>query len=123
MKNLRSTLVGLAALAVSGGAITLLAADKPGIEDVMHKAFKGKQSLVVRVADGKASADEAKSLLEYVKALDAANAPKGDQAAWKKKTGAIVKAAEGVVAGNKEANEQLRAATNCKACHDDHKPD
>ena len=123
MKKTTRLLAGLTIVAVGGTAMTLVAAEKAGIEDVMKQAFKGKQSLVVKVCEGKASAEEAKKFLELAKGLGAEKPPRGDAASWKTKTDAVVKAAEGVVAGNKGAAEELRAATNCKACHNVHKPD
>ena len=76
MKKLTKLLAGLSLVAVGGIAMSLVAAEKPGIEDVMNKAFKGKQSLVVKVSDGKASPDEAKAFLELAKALSAATPPR-----------------------------------------------
>jgi hypothetical protein len=123
MKKMTRLLAGLVAVAIGGTAVTLMAADKLAIGEVMKKGFKGKQSLVVKVTEGKASAEEARKLLDLVKNLGANTPPHGDAASWKAKTDAVVKAAEGVVAGNKDAIEQLRTATNCKACHNVHNPD
>ncbi|MFI5380810.1 MAG: hypothetical protein ACHRHE_16045 [Tepidisphaerales bacterium] len=123
MKQVTRLLAGLAAVAIGGTAMTLLAAEKLAIGDVMKKAFKGKQSLLVKVTEGKASADDAKKLLELVKNLGANTPPHGDAASWKAKTDAVVKAAEGVVAGKADATAELRAATNCKACHNVHNPE
>ncbi|MGA2498314.1 MAG: hypothetical protein ABSH20_11270 [Tepidisphaeraceae bacterium] len=123
MKKTARFVAGLAIVAVGGTAMTLMAAEKLGIGDVMKKAFKGKQSLLVKVTEGRASADEAKELLDLVKVLGANKPPHGDMASWKTRTDAIVKAAEGVVAGTKGAAEELRAATNCKACHNVHNPE
>ena len=123
MKKMTRVLAALAFLAVGGTALTLVAEEKLDIGAVMKKAFKGKQSLAVKVIEGKASADEAKNFLELVKTLGANKPPQGDMASWKAKTDALVKAAEGVVAGQAGATAELRVATNCKACHKVHNPE
>ncbi len=122
MMKMTRLMAGLTILTVGGTAVTLMAAEKVGIEEVMKKGFKGKPALVAKVSEGKASSDEAKKFLELVKNLGTNNPPHGDAASWKAKTDAIVKAAEGVVAGTKGATDELRAATNCKACHNVHNP-
>lgn len=82
-------------------------------KEVMAKAMKG--GLCSKVASGKASDAEKAELVELFTALHA-NAPKkGDAASWKTKTEALLAAAK---SGDGKA---LKAAANCKACHDDHK--
>jgi hypothetical protein len=85
------------------------------IPEVMDKCMKG--GLCGKVAGGKASADEIKTLVEYFEALSANKPPKGDAAEWKKKTAELVTAAKGVQKGDKDANAKLKAAANCAACH------
>ena len=93
---------------------------KVSIKDVM-KAHKGKPSLLVKVRSGKASDADKKKLLELYTALTKTKPPKGDAAAWKKRTAALVVAAKAVVAGKKTGGKLLAKATNCKACHTAHK--
>ena len=73
----------------------------------MKKGFKAK--LQNDLAANK------KVLAKYAAWLAAYKPPKGDDASWKEKTGAIVKA---IKTDNQAA---LKKATNCKACHNIHK--
>jgi len=77
------------------------------IEEVMKKGFKAK--LQNDLAANK------EVLAKYAAWLAAYKPPKGDDASWKEKTGAIVKA---IKTDNQAA---LKKATNCKACHNVHK--
>lgn len=95
-------------------------AKKVSIKDVM-KAHKGKPSLLVKVRSGKASDADKKKLLELYTALTKTKPPKGDAAAWKKRTGALMLAAKAVVEGKKIGVKLLAKASNCKACHTAHK--
>jgi cytochrome c556 len=74
------------------------------------------------VAAGKGSDADAQKLLEAVKALPACKPPKGDEAAWKTKTEALVKAAEDVVAKKPGAADALQKAGSCKECHTEFRP-
>lgn len=118
MKLIRSkTFFGaLCALAVSTSLVS--AAD---IGDVMKEAFKGDTSLYKTVATGKGTPADAEKLLGYIKQLPGQKPPKGEQAAYDEKVAKLVKAAEGVVAKNPGALQQLQVAGNCKACHSAHK--
>ena len=90
-------------------------AAKYSIKDVMQKAHKG--GLMKKVADGKATAEEKKQLVEYYEALAANKPPKGDEASWKEKTAELLAAAKDAAAGNLD---KLKAI-NCGACHKAHK--
>lgn len=113
---------GLAAgLGVFGAAED--AKPKYSIEEVMEKAHQGKPSLFKQVVSGKADADKKKMLLEYYEALSQNKPEKGELADWKKRTGALVKAAKDVVADKEGATKELAKAANCKGCHQLHKGD
>ena len=92
---------------------------KVAIKDVMKTAMKG--GLCAKVAKGEASADEKKQLVELFTALAANKPPKGEEASWKEKTGALVAAAKEAAEGKEGAGAKLRAAANCMACHSAHK--
>jgi len=99
---------------------------KYSIEEVMEKAHKGKGSLVNQVKSGKASAEQKKQLLSYYEELAKNPAPKtekGTPADWKKRTGALVKAAKDVVAEKEGATTSLAKAANCMSCHNVYKTD
>lgn len=87
---------------------------KHTISDVMKTAMKG--GLCAKVAGGKASDAEKAQLVELFTALAANKPPKGDEASWKEKTGALLTAAK---AGDGAA---LKKAANCGGCHGAHKP-
>jgi hypothetical protein len=101
------------------------AADKPKYDskEVMKQAHKGDVSLYKKVEKGTSTAADHTKLVELYKALAANKPPKGDQKSWDAKTGALVKAAEGLQKGAPNAKAQLKTAANCKACHTAHKPD
>lgn len=90
------------------------------IKQVM-KAAHAKMTLKDKVVAGTATADEKKSLLEHYEALAASKPPKGDEASWKEKTAALVKAAKDAVDGKEGAGAALMKASNCAACHSAHK--
>jgi hypothetical protein len=95
------------------------AAQEITIKDVMGKAMKG--GLCKKVASGKASDEEKKMLVTLFTALNAAKPPKGDEASWKEKTGALLDAAKKIEGGDAAAAKALGKAANRKACHEAHK--
>ena len=92
------------------------------IKDVMKATFAPNGGKLLAKATGKeATAEDKEKFLECVKNLTDAKPPKGSEESWKKKTDAIVKAATNLKEGKEGANKEVRKATNCKACHDEHK--
>ncbi|HMO12685.1 MAG TPA: hypothetical protein PKD64_09585 [Pirellulaceae bacterium] len=90
------------------------------ISDVMKKAH-GAKGLAKKAIDGDASDEELKELVKlYVDMLDN-DPPKGKKEDWQKSSTAVVLAATRVMLGQEGAGEELKKATNCKACHDNHK--
>ena len=96
-------------------------AEKIPIKQVMQKAHKAGllKDLVVK---GAASDEQKAELLKLYKGLAANKPPKGDQKSWDEKTKALVEAAQAAVDGKENAGQLLMKASNCKACHDAHKP-
>lgn len=122
MRKLGILLVA-AAFGVGGLMAAANAEDKASddtIKQVMKKCMKG--GLCKKVASGEASDDEKKELLKCFEAMAASKPPKGDEASWKEKTGALVSAAKLAVEGDAGAGKALKAAANCKSCHGAHKP-
>ena len=116
----------LAALVLGIVGVTAQSAAEPknDIKSVMKKGHKGKDGgdpLCKVVTTGKATADQKKELLSLYEDLAANKPAKGEEAAWKEKTSAIVAAAKDVVAGKDGAEKTLGKAINCKSCHDVHK--
>ena len=96
-------------------------APKPTIKEVMAQAHKPPANLLRKVAQGKASAEETKQLLELYKALAQNEPPKGDAQAWADRTSLLVSAAQAAVDGEADAGQKLTQVTNCMACHSAHK--
>lgn len=94
------------------------------IVKAMEDGLKGKTSLIKKTLGGQASDDEIKKLAEIVATLKGTQAPVGDQADYETKVAALIAAAEVVAGGDKSeaAMTALKEASNCKACHNDHKP-
>lgn len=87
--------------------------EKVTIKLVMQKAMKG--GLCAKVASGKASDDEKKELVRLFEGLAKTDPPKGEAAAWKDKTKALLEAAKN------NDGAALKKAANCAACHKEHK--
>jgi len=116
----------VAAVVIGGLALALnlasRAADdkKPvAIKEVMQTCMKG--GLNKKVQDGGASDEEKKKLLAMFQDLAKNKPPKGDEESWKKKTGALVEAAQAIVDKKEDGVAKLKVAANCAACHGAHK--
>lgn len=92
---------------------------KYSTKDVMKKAMKGP--LLKKVASGKASDEEKKTLHDMLVAMSKNEPKKGDAESWKKLTGMLVDAAKGVIDGDDKAAAKLKKSANCKACHKVHR--
>jgi hypothetical protein len=95
---------------------------KHTIKAVMEAVHKGDAALVRKVLAGDATAEEKLTLLDHYISLAENKPPKGEADAWHVKTDAIILAAAKVAVGREDATAQLRRATNCAACHRDHRP-
>jgi hypothetical protein len=91
------------------------------IKDVMA-LHKGKESFLANIIAGKGSDDDLKKLVSAYEVLAAQKPPTGDEASWKTLTSAALAAAKDAQAKKEGALDKLKAATNCKACHEPHKP-
>lgn len=128
MKRWQLAIGGLAAaafcLAASLRAADESAADeakaKYPVKEIMQKSMKS--GLWKKVADGKASAEETKTLAEMLAELPKNEPPKGDAGSWKTKAAAVAAAAKDIVDGKDGAAAALVKAANCAVCHKEHKP-
>ncbi|MFN3193324.1 MAG: hypothetical protein ACE361_22625 [Aureliella sp.] len=93
---------------------------KHSIKEVMKVALKG--GLQKKVLAGEATDDEKKELLDMYVSLVESKPPKGEMNSWHNLAGGAALAAAKVVVGREGALDELKAATNCKACHSQHKP-
>lgn len=92
---------------------------KHTIKEVMKVGHK--EGLLKKVLGGEASDEEKKQLLDLYVSMVESKPKKGDQASWIKLAGGSTLAAAKVVTGREGAIDELKAATNCKACHSVHK--
>ncbi len=119
---MRKLLVLTVALAMVGGIAWANNAPAQGgkktIKEVMKAAMGGDNSLFKKVSSGSATAEEKTKLLDLLVSLVENDAPKGDATEWKMMSGTAMMAAAKVVVGREGAADELKAAGNCKACHD-----
>lgn len=95
--------------------------EESAIGKVMKDHFKGDTSDIKKATKGELSKDEVTKLLAALKSLPAAKPSKGEAGSWKEKTDALVLACEKLEKGEAGAGEAVKAAANCKACHDVHR--
>lgn len=113
---LLATLIGLPAGRSIGANPTPAPEPENSIKDVMKKAHK--DGLLKKVLEGKAEDADKKMLLNlYIDMLES-KPEKGDQAEWIMMAGKSMVAAGKVVVGRDGSIDELKVATNCKACHD-----
>lgn len=93
---------------------------KHTIKVVMKEAMKG--GLNKKVISGKATTEEKLKLLDLYVSMLEGKPPVGDNASWQKMAGSATLAAAKVAVGREGAEKELKAATNCAACHKVHKP-
>ena len=107
--------------AVVAVVLCVAGAQAKSIKDVMA-AHKGKESMVANIIAGKGTDEDHKKLLGLYEFLATQKPPQGDEASWKSKTEALVAVAKDVVAKKEGATAALKKASDCKSCHDVHKP-
>lgn len=118
----RWILPGMVVVGLLAGAAWAQGDDPKSIKDVMGAIHKGKDSTINKVKEGKGTEDDHKKLLKMYEYLVTQKAPKGDEKSWKDKTEALVAATKDLVGKKDGALDKLKAASNCKACHDVHRP-
>jgi len=91
------------------------------VKDVMA-LHKGKESFLSKILAGGASDDDFKKLVSAYEVLVAQKPPTGEEASWKKLTAGLLDAAKEAQGKKEGALDKLKAASNCKACHELHKP-
>jgi hypothetical protein len=127
MRVIKWAVAVLVILALVGSRIGIAqdeeeAKPKHTIKEVMKAAHGGRPNLVTKVIQGEASPEEKLALLDAYLSLTENAPPKGEKESWTLKTDALVIAAAKAVVGREGAPTQLRAATNCAACHRTHRP-
>jgi hypothetical protein len=94
---------------------------KHAIKDVMQTAHS-REGVLRKVLGGEASQEEKLALLDLYVSLTENEPPRGEKEAWDTKVNAIVLAAAKVAVGREGSSQQLQRATNCMACHREHRP-
>lgn len=122
LSRLIPALFAVAAIAIT----TAVIADENHeiIEKVMKEGLKGDESPLAKVLEGAASKEDTAGLAKLIKTMDGTKAPAGDQADYDKKVAELIAAMDAVAGGatDEKALGRLDKASNCKACHTDHKP-
>ena len=88
-----------------------------------HKAPKGTDPVCKKATEGKASDAELAGLLKGYEAMCSSKPSKGDVAEWTKKCQALVAAVKSLQAKDASGPAAYKAAVNCKACHEAHRPE
>lgn len=91
------------------------------IKTAMKTHFKPDDALCKKVAAGTASDADLATMLKISQDICAITPPKGDKAAWVAKCQALVAAVKKIQAKDATGVEAFKTASNCKACHTDHK--
>ena len=104
---------------VAGWSLSLLSAaddakPKYTIKEVMK--FHNKDKLHEKFQKGDATKEDKEKLLEGYESMLKVKPPMGDEADWKKKCEALVKAIKD------DDKDALKKAVNCAECHKAHKP-
>ena len=97
------------------------AAGSDVIKTAMKQHHKPDDAIVKKATAGTANDAELATLLKAYQDICAATPPKGDKAAWVKKCQSVIAAVKKVQAKDAAGVAELKTATNCKACHTDHK--
>jgi hypothetical protein len=119
----RTGAVGLALLALlSLGAVQQGKKPPAPIKDMMERTHKGADNIASEVRNGRGTVDDQKKLLAEYKAIGAIKPPRGDEKSWKARTGAVIQALTELVEKKPGAVDRLHAATECRACHEVHRP-
>ncbi|MBM3875433.1 MAG: hypothetical protein FJ386_01780 [Verrucomicrobia bacterium] len=99
---------------------------KSPIKEAMQKYHKGATKdadpVCKKASNGAASKDEIKGMLAAYQAMAKAKPPQGDEKSWADKCAALVAAATALDKGEAGAVDKYKAAVNCKACHEVHRP-
>jgi hypothetical protein len=138
MTRVKCAAVLAAALAVLGLALGPSAADEgkgPSVKEIMGKAHKGGNSLLVGVFKGVQAPSpdwggvqaKTKELVKLGTSLGKAEPPQGDKDSWQRLTGTYLNNAKSLDTAAEEMNKPGAQAAlqklrgSCKGCHDVHK--
>lgn len=113
----------LCVLAFAPLAIAQAKKPKYTVKEVMQAIHKGQDNIGKRVVQGAASKDDLAKMAEYYESLPLNTPPRGQMGSWTEKTGKLVTASQALRTGKAGAADLYKNAANCKACHNEHKPE
>ena len=92
------------------------------IKAMMERSHKGRDNIASEVRNGRGTEDDVKKLLAEYKAIAAQKPAVGDAKSWKSRTDAVIAALNDLVAKKPGAVDRVHSATECRACHEAHRP-
>lgn len=113
----------LCGLAFAPLAIAQAKKPKYSVKEVMQTIHKGQDNIGKRAVQGVASKDDLAKMAEYYESLPLNEPPRGPMGSWKEKTGKLLTASQALRTGKPGAADLYKNAANCKACHNEHKPE
>ena len=122
MKKLMVGIVALSMLSTVLGVVIAAEGEskaKHSIKEVMANAHKG--GLLKKVLADDATDKEKLVLLDHYISLVESRPPKGEMESWHNLAGKLALASAKVAVGREGATAELKAASNCAACHKPHK--
>jgi hypothetical protein len=121
---MKAQFLTVAALAAVVTSIAVAVEESNPIKDAMkfaHKAPQGEKKLSDKIIDGSAPEADVKKTLDLYKAMLDTKPPKGEQVAFKEKVQKLIGATEEVIEKKPDAAAHYKEASNCKACHSEHR--
>jgi hypothetical protein len=92
------------------------------IKAIMERSHKGRDNIASEVRNGRGTEADVKKLLEEYKLIAAQKPVLGDAKSWKSRTDAVMAALNDLIAKKPGAVERVHAATECRGCHEAHRP-
>ena len=116
--------MGWTRVAAAGLAFLGLGAGFQGaqIKAIMERSHKGKDNIASEVRHGRGKDEDVKKLLVEYKTMAALKPARGDAKSWKARTGAVIAALEDLVAKKPGSVDKVYSTTDCRNCHDVHRP-
>jgi hypothetical protein len=92
------------------------------IKAMMEKTHKGADNIASEVRNGRGKEEDVKNLLAAYKSIAPLKPAVGDAKSWKSRTDAVIAALNDLVAKKPGAVDRVHGATECRACHEAHRP-
>jgi hypothetical protein len=92
------------------------------VKQIMEETHKGADNPASEVRHGRGTEEMQKILLKAYVDMAAMKPPVGDAKSWQAKTGAVIAAINDLIAKKPGAVDRVYSTTDCRACHDPHRP-